>query len=562
MHPKHPAAAILMVSLWTVSCMTAPVRDPSTIDEATSGYLIHAGTLITGDGEKLPDRGIVVGEGKIASIASWEAARAANPTLPVLDASRGTVMPGLVDAHAHVEGLGIALETVTLRDTTSYEEVIERIAARAATAAPGEWIIGRGWDQNDWPDKNFPTATALDLRVPDNPVWVGRIDGHAGLANSAAMRAAGVSAATRDPEGGRILRDEAGNPTGVFIDAAEDLINRVVPPPSREMRKRRLALAAATIAANGLTEVHDAGVDNLTVTLLRELADEGRLPVRIYAMLSDDASLLDRWFSSGPLIDHGGRLTVRSVKLYADGALGSRGAAMLEPYSDDPGNTGLMRTSTDHIREVAIRGRQAGFQVNTHAIGDAAVRSVIDAYEAAGVRPSDRFRIEHLQVMALEDLPRITRMGIIASMQPTHGTSDMPWAERRVGPERIRGAYAWRTILDAGGVIAFGSDFPVEQVNPWHGIHAAVTRQDLSGRPPGGWYPNERLTIDEALQGFAGGAAYAAFEETRRGTIATGKDADLTITSTDPTRTDPQQLHTTQVLYTIVDGKIVHTGGQ
>jgi predicted amidohydrolase YtcJ len=275
-------------------------------------------------------------------------------------------------------------------------------------------------------------------------------------------------------------------------------------------------------------------------------------------MLSDNAALLDRWFSRGPLLDYGGRLTVRSVKLYADGALGSRGAALLEPYSDDPDNRGLMRTSTDHIREVAIRGRQTGFQVNTHAIGDGAVRSVIDAYEAAGVRPSDRFRIEHLQVMALEDLPRLVRLGIIASMQPTHGTSDMPWAERRVGPERIRGAYAWRTILNAGGIIALGSDFPVEQVNPWHGIHAAVTRKDLSGHPPGGWYPDQRLTIEEALRGFARGAAYAAFEETRRGTIAPGMDADLTITSTDPTSSDPQQLHATKVLYTIVGGKIAH----
>lgn len=556
MRASRSIAPILVLSLAIVSCRTAPATDPSRLDPPPTTYLIHAGTLLTGTGEKLSDRGIVVSEGRIESIGSWTETRRAHPDLPVLDASRNTVMPGLIDAHAHVEGLGQSLETVSLVDTTSYEEVIERIAARAENALPGEWILGRGWDQNDWPDKSFPTAEALDRRVPDNPVWVSRIDGHASLANTAAMRAAGVTAATVDPPGGRILRDGDGNPTGVFVDAAEGVINRVVPPATRAERKRRLAAAASEIASNGLTQVHDTGVDGVTIDLYRELADEGDLPIRVYAMLSDNAALIERWFAQGPLMDYRDLVTVRAVKLYADGALGSRGASLLAPYADEPSNSGLMISSTEHIQDVATRGRQAGFQVNTHAIGDRGVRSVIDAYEAAGVQPSDRFRIEHLQVIAPEDVPRLSRLGIIASMQPTHATSDMPWAERRIGPDRIRGAYAWRTILDAGGRIAFGSDFPVEQVNPWHGVHAAVTRQNFSGQPPGGWYPQQRLSVVEALQGFSSGAAYGSFEETRRGTITPGKDADLTITATDPTSSDSQKLYETEVRYTIVGGKI------
>lgn len=559
MRTKRKIAPLLVMFLAIVSCRTAPVNDVSRLDPAPMTYLIHAGTLLTGTGEKLSDRGILVSDGTIQKVGSWTETRRAHPDLAVLDASSDTVMPGLIDAHAHVEGLGLALETVSLVDTKSYEEVIDRIAARAATAAPGEWIIGRGWDQNDWPDKSFPTAAPLDLRVPDNPVWVSRIDGHASLANTAAMRAAGVTAATLDPEGGRILRDLEGNPTGVFVDTAEGVINRVVPPPTRAERKRRLAAAASEIASKGLTEVHDTGVDGVTVELLRELVDEGDLPIRVYAMLSDNPALIERWFAQGPLIGYGDLVTVRAVKIYADGALGSRGASLLEPYADEPSNTGLMISSTEHIRDVARRGKQAGFQVNTHAIGDRGVRSVIDAYEAAGVQPSDRFRIEHLQVIAPEDVPRLTRLGIIASMQPTHATSDMPWAERRIGPDRIRGAYAWRTILDAGGRIAFGSDFPVEQVNPWHGVHAAVTRQDFSESPPGGWYPEQRLSVVEALQGFSSGAAYAAFEETRRGILTSGRDADLTITASDPTTSDSQKLYETKVLYTIVGGKIAYS---
>ncbi|HEX2121182.1 MAG TPA: amidohydrolase, partial [Thermoanaerobaculia bacterium] len=432
-----------------------------------------------------------------------------------------------------------------------------RVKERAARASAGEWVLGRGWDQNEWPVTEFPTAGPLDAAIPSNPVWLKRVDGHAGLANSAAMRAAGITAATKDPEGGRILRDARGEPTGVFIDAAMSLVESKMPQPTAAQRKARVLASAQAIAAHGLTEVHDAGIDGATITAVKELIDEKRFPIRVYAMLGDNEALLRTWFAQKPLIDYGGRLTVRSVKLYADGALGSRGAALLEPYSDDPGNRGLLLATPEHIADVARRARAAGYQVNTHAIGDRGVRNVIDSYGAAGVTVSDRFRIEHLQVISPPDIPRLVAGGIIASMQPTHATSDMNWAEARLGPERAKGAYAWRTVLNAGGRLALGSDFPVEDVNPFFGIYSAVTRQDHSGQPAGGWMPQERLTLAEAIRGFTLDAAYAAFEETSRGTIEPGKLADLTIVEGDLLAMPHSELYKAKVRYTVVGGEVV-----
>jgi predicted amidohydrolase YtcJ len=369
------------------------------------------------------------------------------------------------------------------------------------------------------------------------------------------MRAAGVTATTPDPDGGRIMRDANGNPTGVFIDAASNLIDRAVPPVTPAQRKARVLAAAQAIAASGLTGMHDAGIDPATITAVQELIDENRFPIRVYAMLGDNDAVVNEWFRNGPLMNYGGKLTVRAVKLYADGALGSRGAALLAPYSDDPGNSGLLVSQPSHIEDVARRGRAAGFQINTHAIGDRGVRETINAYARAGVTAGDRFRIEHLQVIAPDDVPRLARHGIIASMQPTHATSDMYWAEARLGPERVRGAYAWRTVLNAGGRLALGSDFPVEDVNPLFGLYAAVTRQDQKGWPAGGWRPSEKLTLAEAIRGFTSDAAYAAFEEKTRGTIEPGKLADFTIIDGDLfTMAD---LYKAKVRYTVVGGEIV-----
>ncbi|HYO75577.1 MAG TPA: amidohydrolase, partial [Thermoanaerobaculia bacterium] len=525
-------SAFLLLTL--LACTSAPPPAENRAHESgsltTSGTLFLGGTVVTGAAHTPQSNyAVLVSGGTIREIGPAGELRAKHPNARMVDASNATILPGLTDAHGHLYGLGVALDVVNLVGTTSYDDVIARVRERAATAAPGAWVVGRGWDQNDWAVKEFPTAAALDAALPDTPVALERVDGHATLANSAAMRAAGVTRATLDPEGGKIVRDANGQPTGVFIDAASGLIDRAMPEVSAAQRKARVLAAAQAIAASGLTEMHDAGIDAATIAAVRELIDEKRFPIRVYAMLGDNEALLDQWFKSGPLVDYGGRLTVRAVKLYVDGALGSRGAALLAPYSDDPANSGLMVSRPEHIEDVARRGRAARFQINTHAIGDRGVRSTIDAYAKAGVVASDRFRIEHLQVISPPDVPRLVRHGIIASMQPTHATSDMYWAEARLGPERVRGAYAWRTILEAGGRLALGSDFPVEDVNPFFGLYAAVTRQDQKRWPEGGWMPDERLTLTEAIRGFTSDAAFAAFEEKSRGTIEPGKLADLTI---------------------------------
>jgi predicted amidohydrolase YtcJ len=548
------AAALLFFALTacTMPTPTTNVPAPETI--------FAGGTVLAGPSQApQANWSVVVSNGKIIAVGPADSIRAAHPNARVIDVQGTTVMPGLTDAHGHLYGLGLSLDTVNVIGAPSYADVIARVRDRAQRAAPGEWILGRGWDQNRWPDKQFPTASPLDAAVADHPVWIRRVDGHAGIANTAAMRAAGITAETKDPEGGRLLRDGAGNPTGVFIDGAMQLIDSQVPPPSAELRKSRVLAAAQKIAENGLTEMHDAGAEQATITAIQQLIDEHKFPIRVYVMLTDEASLLDAWLTHKPLLGYGDRLTVRSVKMYADGALGSRGAAMLAPYSDDPSNSGLLVTRPEHMLEVARRARAAGYQVNTHAIGDRGVRNVLDTYEQASATPADRFRIEHFQIVAPSDFPRLAQHGIIASMQPTHATSDMPWAEARVGPERIKGAYAWRTVLNSGARLALGSDFPVEDVNPFFGLYSAVTRQDQLGNPPGGWYSAQKLTLPEAIRGFTSDAAFAAFEESSRGTIEPGKLADLTIVEGNLYSSPQSQLFATKVRYTVVGGEVVYT---
>lgn len=553
------SSAVLLATIVLFGCTTAQngANKPGMNDTVFIGGTVAAGPQQTPQ----HDLGIYTSDGIIREVGPAASIRAAHPNARVVDASSATILPGLTDAHGHLYGLGLSLDTVNVVGAQTYDEVVSKMKARAASAKPAEWILGRGWDQNLWPGKQFPTAAPLDAAIPDHPVWIRRVDGHAGVANSAAMRAAGVTAATADPSGGHIVRDAAGNPTGTFVDNAMDLIDSKVPPPSFDLRKKRVLAAAQAIAANGLTEMHDAGADAETIRAVKQLVDANEFPIRIYIMLSDNGPLIAEWmYSNGPLIDYRGHMTVHAIKLYADGALGSRGAALLAPYSDDPGNSGLLVTDPAHIVEVAGHALQKGFQVCTHAIGDRAVSEVIDAYETVGVKPENRFRIEHFQIVAPKDFARIARDGIIASMQPTHATSDMGWAETRVGPERIKGAYAWRTVLQSGGRLAFGSDFPVEFVNPFFGIYSAVTRQDHSGNPPGGWYPAQRLTLAEAIRGFTSDAAYAAFEEGSRGTIEAGKLADFTIVDGDFYTMPSSDLWKAKVRATVVGGKVVYSG--
>ncbi len=503
---------------------------------------------------------LAVRAGEIVAVGSDAAIRPLIGTdTRVVELRGASVTPGLVDGHAHLYGLGAALESVDVRGAASAEAAATTVATAAAEIDPTGWIVGRGWDQNLWPNQAFPTHQELDAALGDRPVVLTRIDGHALWANSAAMRAAGVDRSTAVPAGGKMILDEAGEPTGVFIDAAMALIEAHVPPPSRQVRERRIRSAAKVAVAAGLTGVHEMGIDDATAAVYAHLAAHDALPLRVYAFLAGDGQSAAELRRRKPRADSGESFfALRGVKLYADGALGSRGALLLEPYSDDPGNHGLAVTAPKALVEVVEAAAASGWQVATHAIGDAANRAVLDAYEAAarGAPEADRrFRIEHAQVLQPDDVPRVAALGVLAAMQPTHATSDMPWAEQRLGPQRILGAYAWRTLLDAGVRVVAGSDFPVEEVSPLLGIYAAVTRQDASGAPAGGWYPAQRMSLEEALAAYTVAPAYAAFVEDRRGRLAPGYVADITVYDR-PLAAD-RTLLSTAIAMTIVGGRVV-----
>ena len=480
----------------------------------------------------------------------------------VLDLDGQTVIPGMTDAHAHVLGLGQALRNVDLVGTASYEAVIARVAARAKETPKGEWIIGRGWDQNDWGDTRWPSHEALSRAVPDHPVYLERVDGHAALANAMAMQRAGLTRASKDPSGGQIVRDARGEPMGVLVDNAQGLVERSIPAATRAQTKAMIAAAITEMHRWGLTGVHDAGASAQTLELYEELGREGALDLRLYAMISDHAPTLEAWFRRGPqsgLFD--GRLWVRSIKLYQDGALGSRGAALLEPYSDDAATSGLLVSAPAHIREVADRALVAGFQVNTHAIGDRGNRLVLDAYQAAlAARPTadHRFRVEHAQILHSDDIPRFAALGVIPSMQASHQTSDMYWAGNRLGETRLRGAYAWRSLLETGTIIPNGSDFPVEYVDPLISFKASVSRQDAKGWPVGGWFPEQRMTREEALKSMTIWPAYAAFQEAELGSLTPGKHADFVVLDQDLLRIPDAMLAQVRVRSTWFAGRKVY----
>ena len=484
------------------------------------------------------------------------------PQTRVLDLGGRTVIPGMVDAHGHVSGLGSALAIVDLTGASSYDEIVARVAAKAKTVAPGVWVTGRGWDQNRWADTRFPTHERLSAAVPDHPVLLERVDGHANLANRKAMDAAGVTAATKDPTGGRIERLADGSPSGVFVDNAQGIMQRAVPRKSHEDLKREVVNAIAETQRWGLTGVHDAGEGQEVLDIYEELGKAGMLNSRIYAMISDDSAAEARAFARGPQSAlYGGTLWIRAIKLYADGAMGSRGAAMLEPYSDDPGNRGLLVSTPAHLQDVATRALRAGFQVCTHAIGDRGNRVALDAYEAAlaAVPVADhRFRIEHAQNLHYADIPRFAKLGVIPSMQASHQTSDMYWVGTRLGVSRLVEAYAWRALLNTGVVIPNGSDFPVERVNPLISFHAAISRQDANNWPPGGWHPEERMTRDEALKSMTIWPAFAAFQERDLGSLTPGKYADFVVLDQDIMRAPVETVLATRVRSTWVGGRMVY----
>jgi len=555
---QHFALVLVLVGAWGMGL--------SPRAEETADLVLRGGKIVTMNPRQPEAEAIAIVGRRIARLgSSREIEPMIGPRTRVIELRGRLVVPGFIESHGHLLGLGQSRLILDLRGAKSAEEVAARVAAKVREARPGEWILGRGWDQNEWPQKEFPTHDILDRVAPENPVYLTRVDGHAAWVNRRALELAGITRETADPPGGRLLRDAEGRPTGVLIDRAMNLVARHIPPRSREENKRALLLAIEECLRSGITSFHDAGASREAIELYKELLREGALRLRLYVMISGrDEALRDEYLQRGPEIGLGEHhLTIRAIKLVADGALGSRGAALLEPYADEPTNSGLLLLSEEEIFRIARRALAAGFQVNTHAIGDRANRVVLNAYERAFREfpnvTDHRFRIEHAQIVDEADIPRFARLGVIASMQAIHATSDMPWVPARLGDARTReGAYVWRKFLAHGVRIANGSDAPVEPVNPLLGFYAAITRQDERGNPPGGWYPDQRMTREEALRSFTLDAAYAAFEDSLKGSLEPGKLADLVVLSRDIMTIPPSEILRTEVDMTIVDGRIVY----
>lgn len=475
-----------------------------------------------------------------------------------------TVIPGLIDAHAHVQTLGENLIQVDLRGINNRTATVAKVVNYADANLELEWIVGRGWNQELWPNREYPSRHDLDEHINDRPVWLSRVDAHAGWANSMALELAGITADTEDPEGGQILRDDNGEPTGILIDSAMQLITDVMPDISSDIRREAVLKAQEHILQNGITQVLDAGVSAAGLADFRALNEQGKLKLRINAMVSAAEPTLDTILSEGVYTSDNHRLHIGNVKIYGDGALGSRGARLIEPYSDEEDNYGLLVTPEDQVRALFNQVHEAGFQISYHAIGDYTNQLALNEFERMVNENDDiedlssyRHRIEHAQIVQVDDIPRFKVLGIIPSMQPTHATSDMNMAESRVGSERIAGAYAWRTFLDQGSLIAAGSDFPVELVNPFYGIHAAVTRQDRNNDPVDGWHPEQALTLLEALRSFTLDAAYSGFSEDYSGSLEAGKYADFIVIDRDPLHVASSDLWKTRVIATYIAGERV-----
>ena len=500
----------------------------------------------------------ITDDGKVRNlIANPELVRLAGITTTI-DGGGRTLLPGLIDAHGHVMGLGQAALQLDLVGTSSVQDLQQRLRDFAVARPNDAWLLGRGWNQELWTEKRFPTAADLDAVASDRPVVLERVDGHAIVVNGAALKAAGVTKATKDPVGGKIERDGGGNPTGLLVDSASELVGKIIPAATDAQRDEMLAKAQEAMLSVGLTGAVDMGTDLGGWQAMQRAGQAGKLNVRImsYGSALEGAKAIS---PNGPTSwQFGDRLRMEGVKFYGDGALGSRGAWLKRPYADKPDTVGLRFHTDAEYRAMVSDAASRGYQIATHAIGDAADKQVIDTYIALGAAQGDkRWRIEHAQVVDPADLPRIGANRIIASMQPTHQTSDRLMAEKRLGPDRLAGAYAWQSMLKTGARLAFGSDFPVESPNPFPGLSSAVSRQDLSGQPAGGWIPSERVSFEQALHGFTRGAAYAGFAEQKFGALEPGMWADFILVDRDPTKVDAQALGKTEVLETWVAGKKV-----
>lgn len=533
-----------------------------TAQSETPDLIVRNATIYTVDTAMPVAQALAVKDGRFLLVGSnAEVDAIAGPGTERLEAAGRIIIPGMIDAHAHLPNLGRTLRTVNLRGTTSYEEVIALIESRAEQVPSGTWIMGRGWDQNDWVSQDFPTHQDLSAAVPRHPVYLERVDSHAALANQLAMRLAGVDWRTEDPHGGKIIRDADGNPTGTFIDEARLLVESAVPPTSKRELVARIQAGMRQANKWGLTGIHDAGVGTDTVELYEELAAREQLTLRYYVMVEAGTPGLLELLNHGPRIAMGDHMVwTRAIKVSADGAMGSRGAALLRDYRDDPGNRGLMLADYDSVLTIAKLALEHGFQLNVHAIGDRANRRVLDAYQAAleHTGRDHRFRIEHAQLLSTEDIPRLAELGVIPSMQGSHQTSDMYWVADRLGVQRVERAYPWRSLRETGVIIPNGSDFPVEAVNPLISFRAFVTRQDADGWPEGGWFPGQRLDREEALKSITIWPAHAAFMENDVGSISVGKLADFVVLDRDIMTVPTDQILGTRILRTVVGGRSVY----
>jgi len=559
----------LVLTLIFSSC--SENKEPATM-------IIHGGTIYTVDDSQAMVEAVAVKDNTILFAGSLEEAESfKNDHTQVLDLEGKTMTPGLIEGHGHFMGLGYNELRLDLMNTKSYQEIIDAVAERVKTAAPGEWILGRGWHQSKWDSlpkdmvKGFQTHHRLSEVSPDNPVYLGHASGHAGFANAKAMEIAGLLTLYKEGikayeiEGGEVFVDELGRPTGVFNERAQTLIGKHIPETTPESDIQAFNLAVEACHKNGITGFHDAGIGRGTIDLFNTMKSEGKMDVRLYAMLTGwDEELLNEWYEKGPSVDPDHRFTVRSIKLNCDGALGSRGAWLLEPYTDQPDHYGHETLPMEVVDKTSRKGLEHGFQVCSHAIGDRANREILDRYEAALTELSKqdvdhRFRIEHAQHLHPEDIPRFAELGVIPAMQAIHMSSDRPWAIDRLGEKRIKeGAYMWQDLLQSGIPIVNGTDVPVEPLNPIPSFYASVSRKTLKGMPEGGYEPEQKMTREQALKSYTLDAAYGAFEEDIKGSITAGKLADFTIYNQDLMTVDEAEILNTEVVMTIFDGKIVY----
>ena len=549
-----------------------------TVQESAT-LLIFGGNIYTVDATRPMVEAVAVKDNTILFAGSLaEAEQYKNDQTQLLDLNGKTMTPGLIEGHGHFMGLGYNELNLDLNNTTSYQEIVDAVAERVKTAAPGEWITGRGWHQSKWTEmpsetvNGFQTHDLLSAVSPENPVYLGHASGHAGFANAKAMEIAGLMELDKEGiskfevEGGEVMRDAMGRPTGIFNELAQSLITKHIPEntPAKDIKAFEMAVAACH--KNGITGFHDAGIGRETIALYEEMKAKDKMKIRLYGMLTGgDKELLNEWYKKGPMVDADNLLTIRSVKLNCDGALGSRGAWLLEAYTDRPGHFGHETLPMNFVEETAIDGLQYGFQVCSHAIGDRANREVLDRYESAftelpQLATDHRFRIEHAQHLHPEDIPRFAQLKVIPAMQAIHMSSDRAWAIDRLGEQRIKeGAYMWQSLLKSGIPIVNGTDVPVEPLNPIASFYASVTRKTLQGTPDGGYEPAEKMTREQALRSYTLDAAYGAFEEGIKGSITVGKLADFTIYNQDLMKVAEKELLNTKIAMTIFGGEIVYT---